>query len=71
MDAKEYLASKGLNDHDYMDSGMIDHISEQMEEYHAAKIRSDISCVSCKFFPEKYDDYCDKCWNHNKYERVL
>ena len=37
MTAKEYLESKGLNDHDYMDSGMINHISEMMEEYHQAK----------------------------------
>ena len=39
MTAKEYLESKGLNDHDYMDSGMIKHISEMMEEYHKAKVR--------------------------------
>ena len=38
MTAKEYLESKGLNDHDYMDSGMINHISEMMEEYHQAKL---------------------------------
>ena len=37
MTAKEYLESKGLNDHDYMDSGMINHISEMMEEYHKFK----------------------------------
>ena len=37
MTAKEYLESKGLNDHDYIDSGMINHISEMMEEYHKAK----------------------------------
>ena len=34
MTAKEYLESKGLCDHDYSDSGMINHISELMEEYH-------------------------------------
>lgn len=34
MTGKEYLESKGLNDHDYSDSGMINHISELMEEYH-------------------------------------
>jgi hypothetical protein len=51
MTAKEYLESKGLNDHDYMDSGMINHISEMMEEYHQAKqllIHSVINWVACK-----------------------
>ena len=38
LTAKKYLESKGLNDHDYMDSGMINHISEMMEEYHKAKL---------------------------------
>ena len=38
LTAKKYLESKGLNDHDYMDSGMINHISEMMEEYHQAKL---------------------------------
>ena len=37
MIAKEYLKSKGLNDHDYQDSGMINHISEMMEEYHQSE----------------------------------
>ena len=37
MTAKEYLESKGYKDHDYMDSGMIEHISEMMEEYHKVK----------------------------------
>lgn len=38
LTAKKYLESKGLNDHDYQDSGIIDHISEMMEEYHQAKL---------------------------------
>ena len=38
LTAKKYLESKGLCDHDYMDSGMINHISEMMEEYHQAKL---------------------------------
>jgi len=38
LTAKKYLESKGLNDHDYMDGGMINHISEMMEEYHQAKL---------------------------------
>lgn len=37
MTAKEYLESKGLCDHDYTDSGMINHISEMMEEYYNYK----------------------------------
>lgn len=41
LTAKQYLESKGLNDHDYMDSGMINHISEMMEEYHQAKLLPD------------------------------
>jgi len=39
MTSKEYLESKGLCDHDYMDSGMINYISEMMEEYHQAKLK--------------------------------
>ena len=38
LTAKKYLESKGLNEHDYMDGGMINHISEMMEEYHQAKL---------------------------------
>jgi hypothetical protein len=38
LTAKKYLESKGLCSHDYMDSGMINHISEIMEEYHQAKL---------------------------------
>jgi hypothetical protein len=38
LTAKKYLESKGLNNHDYMGSGMINHISEMMEEYHQAKL---------------------------------
>tara|TARA_R110000772_G_C13310212_1_gene439998 strand:- start:32861 stop:33148 length:288 start_codon:yes stop_codon:yes gene_type:complete len=39
LTAKKYLESKGLNNHDYMDSGMIDHISEIMEEYATEQLR--------------------------------
>lgn len=38
LTAKVYLESKGLNDHDYSDSGMINHIAEMMEEYHQSKL---------------------------------
>ena len=38
LTAKKYLESKGLNDHDYQDSGMINHISEMMEEYYQTKL---------------------------------
>ena len=30
---KEFLKSKGCCDSDYMDSGMVEHITELMEEY--------------------------------------
>ena len=72
MTAKEYLESKGLNDHDYMDSGMINHISEMMEEYHQAKLHllTISNVVNCKH--ENYTPYygregelmekrCDEC----------
>jgi len=49
LTAKTYLESKGLCDHDYMDSGMINHISEMMEEYHQHLVTLGLPSVSgCK-----------------------
>jgi hypothetical protein len=53
LTAKIYLESKGLSDHDYMDSGMINHISEMMEEYHQHKVTLGLpsvmaSCDNCR-----------------------
>lgn len=31
--AKEHIESKGVCEHDYMETGMIDHIANMMEEY--------------------------------------
>jgi hypothetical protein len=40
LTARKYLESKGLSDHDYMDSGMIDHISGIMEEFRQYRVTS-------------------------------
>lgn len=37
--AKEFLERQGLDDCHYQDSGMIEHIAEQMEMYHAEQLR--------------------------------
>jgi len=58
LTAKKYLESKGLNDHDYMDDGMINHISEMMEEYHQAKLHLLTIPVVVKSLPNKY---CPQC----------
>ena len=61
LTAKKYLESKGLNDHDYQDSGMINHISEMMEEYHQTKLHLLTIPVVVKSF------YClDKNWANAK-----
>jgi hypothetical protein len=64
MTAKEYLESKGLNDHDYMDSGMINHISEMMEEYHQAK-KLLIQRVSNRFYDHKFIDNVCVSYRHD------
>ena len=38
MNAKEFLKKKGLADSHYQDDGMINHISELMEEYAASTL---------------------------------
>lgn len=51
LTAKKFLENKGFTDSDYMDSGMINHISELMEEYHEAKLSMPVVknkyCVVC------------------------
>ena len=37
--AKEFLEKQGLYDCHYQDSGMIEHIAEQMEMYHTEQLR--------------------------------
>jgi len=59
LTAKKYLESKGLNDHDYMDGGMINHISEIMEEYHQAKLHLLTIPVVVKSLPQ--DNFCEIC----------
>ena len=58
LTAKKYLESKGLNDHDYMDSGMINHISEMMEEYHKQQLIL-IGVANYQF--ENYAEFCIEC----------
>jgi len=36
--AKEFLYKQGLSDYDYMDDGMIEHISENMQKYHLEQL---------------------------------
>ena len=39
MTAKEFLEIKEVNDSDYMDSGMVNHIIEMIESYHQSKLK--------------------------------
>lgn len=51
--AKEFLEKQGLDDCHYQDSGMIEHIAEQMEMYHAEQLRLGTvrrSCLFCQFY---------------------
>ena len=36
--AKEFLYKQGLSNYDYMDDGMIEHISENMQKYHLEQL---------------------------------
>ena len=58
--AKEFLEKQGLDDCHYQDSGMIEHIAEQMEMYHAEQLR--LSAVMPSL-PEGLDD--DSNCDHN------
>ena len=44
--AKEFLYKQGLSDHDYMDDGMIEHISENMQKYHLEQLTLTGVCCS-------------------------
>ena len=58
LTAKKYLENKGLSDFHYMDSGMINHISEMMEEYHEQKLIL-IGVSNYQF--ENYAEFCIEC----------
>ena len=50
--AKEFLEKQGLDDCHYQDSGMIEHIAEQMEMYHVEQLRIGICAVSSSLPPD-------------------
>lgn len=60
----------------YYNAGMkiniewIEEYNELVESFIDSYLNNLLSCSNCKFENPKYDNYCDKCLNFNRFEKL-